>query len=65
MNAEAYRAGDLQSGDWHWSVGTPTEAGRHIEIATINIFACAHHALDPQKVATIMAEALNNEQDRT
>ncbi len=67
MKAEAYKAGHIESGNWTWAVGIPNENGHHSLIATINSFACwtggCH--LDPLRIATIMAYALNAEMEKT
>ncbi len=64
MKAEAYKAGDVESGNWTWAVGMPNENGRHSQIATINPFACWRTQLDPERLAMIMADALNAEMER-
>ena len=61
MKAEAYKAGDVQSGNWTWAVGIPNPGGRHSQIATINLTACYRRGLDFERVAEVMAAALNKE----
>ncbi len=63
MKAEAYKAGDVQSGNWHWAVGIPDSNGRHSQISSINTTACWVHGLDDERMASIMADALNKEME--
>ena len=61
--AFAYKSGDVQCGDWHWAVGIQNHNGRHSQIASINFTACWRRELDAERVAVIMAEALNKEME--
>ena len=61
MKVEAYKAGDVQAGNWSWAVGFPRANGRHSQIATINSTTCWNRGLVAERVATIMAAVLNEE----
>ncbi len=66
MKAEAYKAGHVESGNWNWAVGLPRFKGaRPSQIATINATACYAYKLDPERLAVIMADALNAEMEKT
>lgn len=66
MKAEAYKAGHVETGNWNWAVGLPRFKGaKPSQIATINDYACWTGGLDPFRVATVMADALNAEMEKT
>ncbi len=65
MKAEAYKAGDVESGNWNWAVGLRHfESSRPSQMATINTTACWAHKLDPERLAVIMADALSAELEK-
>ncbi len=65
MKAEAYKAGDVESGNWNWAVGLPRFKGsRPSQMATINSTACYAHKMDPERLAMIMADALSAELEK-
>ncbi len=65
MKAEAYKAGDIESGNWQWAIGIPNENGRHSQIAAINGHSCWAWGLEDHRLAVIMADALNVEMEKT
>ena len=61
MKAEAYKLGDIQSGNWEWAVGYPDRMGRgrFICVAVINLHGTWRESLDAETVAKLFATALN------
>ena len=56
MNAaQAYKTGDLESCNWSWAVGVRNDAGRMMQVATVNIHACHALGLDHENVANALA----------
>lgn len=53
--AQAYKAGDVESGNWAWAVGVRDDAGRMMHVATINLHACHALGLDHETVAIALA----------
>lgn len=52
--AQAYKAGDVESGNWSWAVGV-LKNGRMMQVATVNIHACHALGMDHEIVAIALA----------
>lgn len=59
---EAFKHGDVQSGNWDWAVGKPDNLGRgrhNMVICTINTTAAYMQGIDGEKVAEAFAKTMN------
>ncbi len=59
---EAYKMGDLQSGNWQWAVGYPSRSGygHRINVATINFHGIVTTRFGAEQTAKLLAAAMNN-----
>ena len=55
---EAYKNGHVESGNWHWAVGSPPNAiGHRSCLATINLHGCVALRTEPEDAARLLASA--------
>lgn len=55
---EAYKHGDLQSGNWEWAVGTVADSlGRRRHLCSINFYVAPDH--NPAQIAQVFADTMN------
>lgn len=59
QGAEAYKLGNVQSGDWQWAVGIK-EGNGYICLALVNTVGTAAAGIDSGHLAELLAEACNH-----